>query len=190
MKNEAERVMQQIKELTEKKAKDLETIHEAIERETQAEAAALEAVAAAATVLDLERYHTAQAELSNAREHLAMYRLREQQLAAAAYVSEEESDAVIDRLKDYEASLSAGYDTQAAKIIEELKTCTAVYIDAVAAAESAMKTWTRDVHSNHRAPNTTYPDGTNRAPYPVPVRPTPYTGDALSKKVQEFIKTL
>ena len=98
------------------------------------------------------------------------------------YISEAESDAVIDSLLAYEKELEEGFKTAAADPLKQLAKIHAGYLDAVKDTESVIDAWQRDIHANYntRGGASFFDEFTgqhiNRSPAPIPVHRMPYTG--------------
>lgn len=132
------------------------------------------AMEAATMNMDAPAYEKAQAEKRSAESRLEMYLKRQEQLDTLEYVSEAESDAVIDALLDHKKDLEAAFSRDIAGPIAKLRGIYEKYNADVKETEALIREWTASVHLNYRMPGTTFPDGTNRSPGPVPVRFTSY----------------
>lgn len=141
----------------------------------------------AAKNLDMEGHKESLKRQRDAFDEINMLNARKDQLICNHYVSEAESDKVIDDLFAYEDDIAKEFDAAAAALIRKLQQIYDDYCAKVEEAESTMRRWTYEVHPNYRNFGTTYADGTNRANTPQPCRLTPYFGNALSQKVGNFL---
>ena len=190
MKDVAREVLNKIDKLKADKLQELEIISgkatEAGERSLQAD----DAMKAAVAAIDEVGYAKAKNEKSLALAAAEMYSKRYEQLEQKQFVSEAESDRVIDSLLQYENALAADFESAIAEPIKKLRQLNETYLAAVREAETAIQAWTSDIHRNYRSESTTYPDGTNRSPVPVPVHTLPYTGCPTSAVVGGFLEKL
>ena len=108
-KNKAQEVQKRIKEMMDKKQGELAQINDKkTEAQTRKEAAEL-AIQKATEIMDLEAFEEAKQEKHKAQTAIDMYSGRYKQLAAQEYISEAESDRVIDELLPYEQDLGADF---------------------------------------------------------------------------------
>ncbi len=142
-------------------------------------------------VMDLAGFEAAQDELKKAILAEQMYRGKLTQLEKKKYITEEESNAVIDALLAYEDELGQAFEDTLRTKLMELKTALDAYKTEIRNTETTIDEWTGNVFPNYRSKSSTYtgPDGqrTNRASSPQPVHPLPYTGNSASQKVHEFL---
>lgn len=179
-----------IQELKDKKKAELEHIDNELKAAAQEYEAACKELKDATENTDIEAFGDAKKKQREAKNKKEMYSARYDQLEKKEFVSEEESDKVIDSLLNYEKELAEDYESKVAQIVEELEGIHTEYMARVAATENTIKDWTSGIHANYRSNVTTvYSEtGTNRAPYPVPVHYIPYTGCAKSASVNKFIE--
>ena len=183
-----------IEDLSEKKRKTFSDIEQRIKEEAEREAAAMQAASKATESLDTKAFHDAQVILSDIAERKQMLNNRASQLASYKIVSEEESDAVIDSLKEYVEDLSAEFRAAADNHVEALLSLYEDYKSAVDEASRAINGWTSQIHPNYRSMTASrFLDGkhTNRMEAPVPVYPgysTPVCSEALN--IRDFLKAM
>ena len=136
-----------------------------------------QALKAATEQMDIDAYEKAKAEKRKAETALELYNGRYAQIAAQEYISEEESDAVIEELCSYIDVIDNDYRERIREHLEKLQAVNAWYATELQDCIATIKTWTSDIHANYYNPNTIYREtGSNRAPYPVEVFKTKYTG--------------
>ena len=184
-----EEVKARMQEMQQKKAGELETVRQKQqEAQTQKEAAEL-AIREATDSMDLEAYEEAKTAKRKAQTAIDMYSGKYAQISKQEYISEEDSDKVIDSLLAYEDELAAGFKAAVAEPLKKLDELQRAYFDAVDDVEQTIRAWTGNIHANYRSAGTIYREtGTNRAPHPVPVRTTPYTGCDEAHRLAQYIK--
>lgn len=176
-----------MQEMQQKKAGELETVRQRQqEAQTQKEAAEL-AIREATDSMDLEAYEEAKTAKRKAQTAIDMYSSKYNQIKQQEYISEVESDKVIDSLLAYEDELAAGFKAAVAEPLKKLDELQKAYANAVEDVEQTIKAWTGNIHANYRNNGTTYTDGTNRSPQPVPVRRIPYTGCSEAHQLKEYL---
>ena len=181
-KNITKEVQERIKKLTGDKAAELAKIHQKQnEARNQIEAAGL-AIKEATAVMNLEAYEKATADKRKAQAALDMYSGRYDQIRKQEYVSEAESDSVIDSLLGYEKTLEEDFKKAVAEPLKKLAELHKEYKAAVAETENTIKNWEGNIHANYSTRGATkYKDPvtgqyTDRSNTPVPVHRLPYNG--------------
>ena len=178
--NERERVTSKINDLVDAKNSQLADISARLD-ELHAEMDAAEtSMAAAASVLNEDAFASAEATLKKVKTKIEMYNSRRKQIAAQEYVSEEESEATIDSLLDYEKKLAAEFEKSITPHISALETILSDYVEEVQKTENTLIRWTsaiRDTYMNRNGGTRTV-DGkpTKRFDTPQRIRLTPYIG--------------
>ena len=187
-------VQEKITELKNTKASQLFEIQtKQAEAKTQLEAAEL-AIKDATERMDLDAYEEARQAKRKAQTAIDMYSGRYKQIKQQEYISEAESDKVIDSLLTYEDTLAEEFKAEASRLVKELKKLHDEYIKAVSETEQTISTWENTIRANHRTFGVTmYMDKstgkhTDRSPAPVPVHRTPYTGCAEASAMGDYIK--
>lgn len=182
-----EEVKARMQEMQQKKAEELETVRQRQqEAQTQKEAAEL-ALREATDSMDLEAYEEAKTAKRKAQTAIDMYTGKYNQIKQQEYISEAESDKVIDSLLAYEDELAAGFKAAVAEPLKKLDELQKAYADAVEDAEQTIRAWTGNIHANYRNNGTTYTDGTSRSPQPVPVHRIPYTGCSEAHQLKTYL---
>lgn len=187
-------VKSQIEYLTQTKAANLETIRQKQTEAKEQKAAADLAIAEATEKMDIEAYEEAKQAKRKAQSALDMYTGRYKQLEAQEYISEAESDKVIDSLLQYEKDLAADFKERAAAIIFSLQDLAEEYGAAVKDTEDTLGVWTSSIHANYSTRGLTFRTDpftglqTDRAEKPVPVHRYPYTGGEEYKAIKDFLK--
>ena len=182
----ADKVQDQINELKAERDKDLSTINdrymEAVDKMDEINAALTEAEKA----MDADKYAAAVAEKNNMLTKLSMFNSRKENIESHELVSEEESDAVIDSLLDYEEKMEKAFHNDAAALLDSMNELLSMYSDEVVKTEAALRRWTGIVHAN-------YIDRHNhgrRSDHAIPVRYIPYKGSDFYKKLDQFLRSL
>ena len=193
-KNITKEVQERIKKLTEDKAEQLTKIHQKQnEARTQIEAAGL-AIKEATEVMNLEAYEKAIADKRKAQAALDMYSGRYDQIRKQEYVTEAESDSVINSLLKYEDTLAEDFKKAVAEPLKKLADLYKDYKAAVVDTENTIKNWERNIHANYSTRGgTKYKDETtgewtDRSPSPVPVHRLPYTGCSEAVQLGQYLE--
>ncbi len=186
--NKAQEVQARIKEMQDKKAAELEVVHQKqTEAQTQKEAAEL-AIKDATERMDLDAYEEAKAAKRKAQTAIDMYGGKYTQIKQQEYISEQDSDKVIADLLDYEKQLAADFKAGLVEPLKQLAKMQEEYRAAVAETEATIVSWTRNIHANYQTPSTTYADGSHRSPHPVAVHTIPYTGCSEAAQLEDYLK--
>lgn len=196
MKTVLQEVKDRIDQLQAAKAAELETISEKQkEIRTQIEMASL-AMRKATECMSVDDYETAKAAKRKAQSALDMYGARYKQIEAQEYISESESDHVIDSLLQYEEDLTSQFKTAIVKPLRELEKLRAQYLDEIADTEHTLTVWQRDIHANYLSRGgTSYHDTetdtwTERSNTPIPVHRIPYTGCSESAQMGVYLEKM
>lgn len=194
MVNVTEKVKQQIRDLKNCRENEMEGL-KAKRSDAQARLqTAKDAADEATRKTDLEAFQTAQEQIRQASSAVEMYNRRIQQLVGQEIVSEEESDAVIDSLLEYEKVLDADYKKAIREPIAILRGLYEDYQKAIADTESTIRTWSYDIRANYRTfgrttrIDKTTGEKTDRSEKPVPVHMVPYNGVSEGRVVKEFLE--
>ena len=187
-KNLIAEIRERITDMQTTKANELKTVWEKkTQAETEKEAAEL-ALKNATAVMDLEAYEEARAKKHKAQTAIDMYSSKHKQIETQEYISEEESDKVIASILDYEEERAAEFKADLAKLLKPAADLLATYEADIREAEDTIRLWTDNIHANYRSMTTTYQDGTNRCPKPVPVRNLPYNGCSEAAILKTFLE--
>lgn len=174
-KNVVKATQARIQELKDKKAAELEHINNELKAAAQEYEAATKEMKAAMEVTDVEAYGEAKRKQQAAATKREMFGARYNQLKACEYLTEIESDRVIDALMEYEEEIATDYEAQVKEILGNLKAVHEKYKKAKAETENTINTWTREIHANYRSFGlSSYLDEatglrTDRSPRPLPV---------------------
>lgn len=164
-----------IQELKDKKKAELEHIDNEMKLAIQEVEAANKEMQAAMEVTDIEAYGKAKKKQLAARDKREMYSSRYKQLMDCEYLTETESDRVIDALREYGEELTTAYEDQIREILGNLRAAHEKYKKARTETENTINVWTREIHANYRSFGlTSYLDETtglrtDRSPIPIPV---------------------
>lgn len=186
-KNIPAETIKRIAGLEKKKAEELEAINKQIAENKTALAAAQEAIKSATERTDLTAYQDAKKKEADAAAALEMYNSRYSQIQRREYVTQKDSDAVIDALLKYEKDIADEFIKTIAGPIEEIRKAHADYIESVKTTENTIKSWNSRIRANYRSETTRYADGTNISKTPVPVHRLPYAGCTKSAIVGGFL---
>lgn len=191
--NRVEEVKATITDLIEKKAGELDKITAELEAARDRKRKAETALHSAIETTDAAAYKKAKAEADEAATLIEMYTARYGQLRNKEFMSEEESDRVIDSLIEYQNDRAAAFVEAIKGPLAQLE---AIYKEYAQDYEDAVKTvnaWTANIHANYRTPRTTYADGSHRSNRPAPV--TGATGffplfNDDAARVEDFLKLM
>lgn len=186
-KNIPAETIKRIAGLEKKKADELEAIAQQIKENNAALSVAKEEIQKATESTNLKEYTAAKAKEAEASAALEMYTARYAQIERREYVTQKDSDAVIDALLQYEKDIADEFIKTIAGPIEEIRKAHADYIESVKDAEHTIKSWNKRIRANYRSETTRYADGTNISKTPVPVHVLPYTGCGESVIVGGFL---
>ena len=167
--NRVEEVKATMRHLIEKKAAELDKITAELETARDRKRKAETALHSAIETTDAAAYKKAKAEADEAATLIEMYTARYNQLQKKEFMSEEDSDRVIDSLIEYQRSRTAAFMEAVKSPLAQLE---AIYKEYAQDYEDAVKTvnaWTANIHANYRTPRTTYADGSHRSNRPAPV---------------------
>lgn len=143
---------------------------------------------------DLDAFTTADNEKKHCLTALRMYEAREAQLQGLSMITEDESDAMIDDLLEYEKELQEDFEKDIADHLAALAEIVANYDKEVTDTERTLTTWQNTIHANYR----TFGRGfyldkeagvrVAKSPYPIPVHNTPYTGCDAFNQLKDYLK--
>lgn len=189
-----DKVKNRMKEMQDSKAAQLETIRQKQEEaRTDREAADL-AIKEATEHMNLEAYAEAKDAKRKAQTALDMYNGRYKQIKQQEYISEAESDSVVDSLLEYEKQLAEDFKAAAAVHLKKLAELLKDYKAAVQDTEDTITAWQRDIHANYNtrgAMTRTDPltgEQTHRSERPIAVHTMPYTGCPEADRMGNYLE--
>lgn len=142
-----EDVKELMADLVEARTAQLEEVQRGIE-ETRQKLKEVDAAIASATVsTDLQAYEKGTAAKSKLETALSMYTTRLELIRDGEYISEAESDAVVDRLLAYEEQITDRFRADIAGPIETLKNIYNAYAAEFFDIEATLSTWQREIHA-------------------------------------------
>lgn len=187
----AEKVSEQIDAMLTQRAQEIAVIETALASANAQKQEAEASAKAAIEKTDFAAYESAKDAQRKASAAIEMYEARLKQLTEREFISEEESDRVIDSLLAYEADLAERYADDIKTPLAALEAIHSQYRQEVQNVERIIGRWTREIHANYRTPGTIYAEtGTNRAPYPAPVHRVPYVGSPESEKTDKYLNEI
>lgn len=183
-----------IKEIEEKRRADVAVACEKLQGAEDALELANSAIKTATERMDIDAFADAKAAAANAQTEIEMYAGRLQQIKEQEYISEDDSDRVIDSLLDYEDELEAALDDAVAEPIEMLRTILADHMNEVKEVEATLQYWVSHIHATYVSrtgrkridPETGL--YTNRMDTPQRLRYTPYTGGSTVAVISSFLR--
>ena len=187
-------VKKRMKEMLDTKAAELETVRrKQQEALAQREAADL-AISAATASMDLGAYEEAKAAKRKAQTAWDMFTAKYKQLAQQEYITEQDSDKVVDSLLEYEEQLAEDFKAEVAVHLNALADLLKNYQAEVKDVEDTLDGWQRDIHANFRTRGlSSFVDSftgerTDRSTQPVPVHRTAYVGCSEACHLYDFLK--
>ena len=184
-------VAQRIRDLQENKRQELAKIQGMMDEAGARKAAAEVAIKDATTALDGDKYEAAQEELRRAKSAISMYHARLAQIQAQEYVTQEDGDATVDRLLQYEDDLAAQLEKDIQEPLRQLRDLQQKYAGEIRDTEETIRQWTQDIRRNYRSfGGTTYMvDGkpTNVSKTPQPVHAMTFIGCQASNVLHTFL---
>ena len=188
--NIAQEVRGRIKEMTATKKAELEIIENQREAINERLKSANEAVFTSSHNMDIDAFQKAVAERETAQIELDMYNTKFNQIRDQEYITEEESDRVIDSLMEYEKQLSDDFEKDIIPLLKKLSALYEKYTQGINETEEVIWEWTRNIHANYRNPTALYSDGTNRSSKPLPVRNIPFSGCAAAQRLGRYLNNV
>ena len=192
-KNVSQEVKERIQEMKEKKNKELaEITTKKAEAQAQKEDAE-KALQKATEVTDIKAYEKAKKELHSAQTAIEMYNGRFEQISNQEYISEAESDRVIDELLSYEQELGADFVADLKEPLNQLREILSRYFADIREVEQTIRSWEVNIHANYSTRGQTIrtlPNGetTDRMDAPIPVHRQFYTGCTEAHQLEEYLK--
>lgn len=192
--NITEMTAEKIKEIKTKRAAEAAGINAEIEKAQRDITKAEENIKRAIESTNIKDFEKYTQDKKKAGAVVEMYTRRLEQLNTHAAITEEESDAVITNLLEYEEELSNKYLTDCAPEVEKLRELTREYLSMISDAESTLNQWTTEIHPNHRTfgRSSFYKNGsyTDRSDTPTPVHRTPFYGCYESTIIKNFLEMI
>lgn len=187
--NIAATVRERMDALLSNKASELGIIDEELAKAQADSEKAAQAARLAAEATNLDDYEAASNAYHNAEMRREMYEARRSMLSEMDFLSESESDSVIDSLLQYENDLRKEFEAAVKTHIAALRKLYKEYRKNIVNTESVIMDWTTSIHANHRTfGRTTYADGTSRSQEPVPVHGTVFLGGELAERLYAYLK--
>ena len=193
--NTVSKVKEQIRKFIEDREREIGEIDQHIANAEADKATAEAALKAAIETTNQNDYKTAKAAISEAESAIEMYSARRDQLVKKEFISERESNEVIDSILEYEQELAESFKAAESVLVKKLADLHEEYRAAVIDAENTLLVWQSDIHANYIARvGTMYFDEitgsyTNRSKNPIPVRVKPYFGCDEADQLREFLNT-
>lgn len=169
-KTTVESIRERIAELKSGREKELAEIQLKRDEESQNLAAAKKAMEDATDATDLQAYERAKAEKNRAESALEMYSAKYSKVQKLDFITEEESDKVIDSLRASDAEITRAFLTDLYAALNGVEALIKKYERDKEDVRNTTSTWTREIHANYYSPTSTFAaTGTHRSPTPIPV---------------------
>ena len=188
--NTAKEVKARIEKLVNDKTHSLSEIETARKKAEERQSIAKKRMKTAIEMTDADAYEKAKKEFSSAGNAVEMYTARFDQLNQKEFLTEEESDRVIDSLLQYEKDLEEDLIKSMEKPLKTIQKLCEDYTNNITETESAISAWTSSIHENYRRQGAIYQDGTNRSDIPVPVRVRPFLGCPTALITQSYLNKI
>ena len=192
--NTLQEVKNKMKEMQDAKALQLAEISQKQEDARDKIAAAALAMKKATEEMNVDRYEEAKHDKSRAQTALDMYSARYAQIQQQEYISEQESDKVLDSLLEYETQLEADLKAAMVEPLKKLNDLYEGYLEEVKETERILAVWQDDIHANYstRGESLYYDEftgtTTDRSKKPVPIRRTPFTGCIAAVVLGDYLQ--
>lgn len=191
-------VLQEVKdrmqEMQDTKGAELQAIFEKKEAAETQKKEAEAALKDATERMDLDAYEDAKQAKRKAQTAIDMYSGRYNQIKQQEYISEEESDKVIDSLLSYENEIAANFKQAIAEPLRALDNLLQTYRAEVEDTEATIKAWGTFIHANYNTRGKTLRTDpltgiqTDRSDRPVPVHTMPYTGCSEAEQLKTYLE--
>ena len=194
MKNTIKEVKEKMSDMIKTKEQELFELNIKL-KELRAELKGAEEESRHATAeMNLEAYEEAEANKKKAALAISMYEGKLKQLSNQEYISEEESDKIIDSILDYEEEITKQFEADIAEPLNTLLELAIAYQSTIEDAENTIIKWTGRIHANYSTRGLTSRidprtgQYTDRSEIPVPVHPTPYAGSPAASIIIQAIE--
>lgn len=187
-----EETKNRMKEMQKTKVAELEEIRQKRSEAKAQKDAAERALKEATEKMDLNAFEEAEKTKNKSEIAISMYEGRYDQLIRQEYITEEESDRVIDSLLAFEEELAADFKKAIAEPLRILKELQQEYTNTITDTESTITEWCEKIHENYSSRGQTIfaETGTDRSPQPIPVHRPPYKGCAEALQIKEFTERI
>ena len=184
--NKAKEIDARINSMQAEKQRALEDIKEK-QAKAQASLTAIEQdIKAASAERNIDKYSKARAEKNKITLELEMYNDSYNQIKKQEYISEMESDKIIDELLSYEKQLETDFRKALTEYLLQLKKLLKEYKSAINEAEATMYRWSSSIHANYRQEAGRY-NMSGRRDKPQNIRILPFTGCAAAQRLDKYI---
>lgn len=185
-------VRDKISELRKERQEELELI-ETMQQKAREDIALAEVhMKEASEALDADKFEQSEADKKKAETALKMYDSREYQIRRKEYLTEQESDAIIDSLLGYEHSLNATLRVEIYEHVPAMRKALEAYTAEVELIERTIVEWTNTIHANYRSRGrslytTETGEQTDRSPNPIPVHIGMFVGSPEAIRLSEYL---
>lgn len=179
--NKAEEIGSRINEMLAKRKADLDKADEKEEEARARLALVEEEIKKAADEMNAEAYEEAITKKHKINITLEMLRDKHKQIRNQEYITEAESDAVIESLLKYEDELAAEFEKDIAPLMHQLTDFYKDYAEKIYKTENVITTWTNKIHAYYKT------SGGTRNEHPQKVHFLAYTGSPRAERVRHFL---
>lgn len=185
--NKATEITKRIEAMQEKKQNELNTVRAKQEKAEEDLRTIRQTIKKAAGALDIDAYEAAKKDLNKTMLTVEMCKDKSVELQKQEYISEAESDAVIDELLGYEEKLENEFLEAITVPLQELRDLLKDYKAAVREAENVIVRWCTEIHSNYRSISSTYKmRGSQKRDHAAPVRYVPFDGCGKAIRLEHY----
>ena len=185
--NKATEITKRIEAMQEKKQNELDQVS-AKQRKAEEDLRAIrQTIKKAAGALDIDAYEAAKKDLNKTMLTVEMCKDKSTELQRQEYISEAESDAVIDELLGYEEKLEKEFLEAIAEPLHELRDLLKDYKASVREAENVIIRWCSEIRTNYRSTNSIYTRKTKKSDHAVPVRFVPFEGCSEAVRLDKYL---
>lgn len=128
--------------------------------------------------------------ISELEDTLLMYHTKKEQLSRNEFITEKESDAVIDNLLELQEENAIDYSKEIETHLHAILDISREYYKNMLDIESLITLWCNQVHANYNSRGKVVINGSTRLPYPTPVRTVSYQGCKEFSIIEDTLKKL
>lgn len=184
--NKATEITKRIKAMQEKKQNELDLVSAKQKKAEDDLRTIRQTIKKAAGALDIDAYEAAKKDLNKTMLTVEMCKDKSVELQKQEYISEAESDAVIDELLGYEEKLEKEFLEAIAEPLQELRDLLKDYKAAVREAENVIVKWCSEIRANYRSTNSIYTRKAQKSDRAVPVRFVPFEGCGEAIRLEHY----
>lgn len=183
-------VTKQVKSILEDKTNKLKVINDKINDISIELSEKKKALSDAMDNMNENEFKKVSGKITELENMLMMYQTKKEQLQSNEFISEHESDAVIDKLLALQEENAQDYAREIEPYLRTVLEISQRYWKDVLDIESLITLWSNQVHENYNSRGKVVVNGSTRLPYTTPVRTTPYMGCKEFNIIDDTLKKL